>query len=198
MVSIEYALRDERINILAMTGQVPGVQQLILCKKQALPTDGVGPFILDAKKSKSPYRLSTIGSAREAETSTLEPELKYLAFIDCQIQLAPSVKCMEWLCQSHFALWHPDGTLNYFAGNANGYLVVFRVLELIEAIPDQLLERGRSGRNPYFRLEQPVVIGSAKAIIARKEFDDLKTDLITGLRETGSLISVQETEARQK
>lgn len=180
-----------------MAGQVPGIQQLILCKKQALPADSVGPFILDAKRSKSPYRLSSLGNAREAETSALEPELKYLAFIDCQIKIAPSVKCLEWLCQRHFAIWHPDGPLNYFAGNADGFLVVFRVLELNEAISDQLLERGRSGRNPYFRLEQPVVIGSAKAVIAREEFDDLKLDLITGLRETGSLISVKEIEASQ-
>lgn len=84
MKEINYALRDEKLNIFAMTyGLVSNSssKQIIICKKSRFADDNLGPYLLDPKTSKVTYTASIIGTQYEQQISEIQYQFRYIAFI---------------------------------------------------------------------------------------------------------------------
>lgn len=179
---IEFAFRDETNNILAMTyGQIPTIQtkQVIICKKNKFPSNRLGPFLLDPKKSQAIYTASVIGNQYEKTMESKPFENKYIAFIDEQIEIKPKLELFIALKEMGlFSLWEPEAPYNYFKGQDIGYLIVFRVCELEQPVDEVLLEKGRSGRNYYYRLSKKVAYDKAVPVIEDEVFEALKKQII--------------------
>ena len=89
-MNIEFALRDEKINILAMTyGNVNSKMshQIMLCKKEPFKKNRMGPFILDIKKSSTNFQLSNVGCNYLKEIENKEYMHRFIAVVDEQIKL---------------------------------------------------------------------------------------------------------------
>lgn len=89
-MELHFALRDEVVNINSMTkGGLPNrySHQFLICKKQPNINTEI-PFLLDAKKTKSPrFKLSELGERYHEKVSGEKFPLKYVGFIVLQISL---------------------------------------------------------------------------------------------------------------
>lgn len=193
LVQIKYTLRDERINILAMTdGKVPAKHshQVILCKKSPIP-DKRKIFLLDAKKSEAQYKLSDAGNEYLSTISTREYRLNYVSYIDSQIKVPVSRELFEILKdEGYFSIWEPDAPVNYFADLKEGYLVLFRVYRIRDAVDEELLEDGRKGRNYYFKNSEIVYTKIINPVINDNDFDNMKNGLIELLKSRKWLLDI--------
>ena len=192
MIELKYALRDERINIFAMTiGKLNGSysHQIILCKKTPFTKNYSGPFLLIPKSSPSQYHPSKIGADYLNSISKIEFPRKYVAYVDCYIKVNISYDIFDILCSSgFFDIWLPSEPFNYFQGMLEGYLPIFRVYEISNEIDNSLLSRGLSGRNFYFKLEEPVNIELTRPVINDELFQEMKSEIINLLKSHNSLV----------
>lgn len=93
-MKIEYALRDEKINVYSMT--LGGLKskfshQFLLCKKNIFKDNRIGSFLLDAKRSKAIYKLSETGNEYLKTISNIEYRLNYIAYIDIQLKIEDNI-----------------------------------------------------------------------------------------------------------
>lgn len=190
LLTVDFALRDEQVNVAALTGQISGITQILLCKKKLLSNTRLGPFLLDQKRSKPTFPLSASGLKCQDLADNHQVELSYVAYVDMQIRIETSRECFEWLCPKFFSVWAPEAPHSYFQGKKDGYLVLFRVYSLTKPIESHLLEKGRAGRNFYFGLSEPGMAKLDSPIIPNAVFAHIKQDLISGLDEHGFLLSV--------
>lgn len=157
MEDIRFALRDEIVNIFAMTyGDIPGAysHQIMLCKKSKMPENRRGPFLLDSKRSASAHKLSEAGYDYYDRIKNFKYNLKYIAYIESEIKVKISLDLFEEITSAgFFPIWSPEAPYKYFNGQDEGYIVLFRVFEINTDIDENFLMKGRSGRNFYFNLE---------------------------------------------
>ncbi|MDO9536148.1 MAG: hypothetical protein Q7J85_12675 [Bacillota bacterium] len=155
-MEVTFTLRDEKVNIYALTQGYGDYHQIFLCKKSVLPDDRIGPFVLDIKSSNPQYELSNKGECLLAFISSKQYSFNYAAYIDCYIEFKVSDNVFKELCtKGYFDIWEPGAPMKYFEGRSTGYLMVLRVYKLRQSVPEILQERGRKGRNFYYRLTQP-------------------------------------------
>ena len=182
-MSIEFALRDEKINIFAMTyGNINSKMpyQIMLCKKEPFKKNRMGPFILDTKKSSTNFQLSSIGSSylKDIENKNYMP--KFIAFVDEQIKININKDLFDKICKNgFFQIWNPEGPMKYFEGKQEGYIILFRVYELENPIDENLLEKGRKGRNYYYGLSKDVVYKIKKPVLEDDKYLSIKQQLIS-------------------
>lgn len=179
---IKYALRDEILNIFAMTyGDIPTVnnKQIMICKKKKFAADRLGPFLLDPKISKPVYIKLKIGMQYEVQIQSKKFELKYIAFIEDQIEIRPSLTLFQELkLKGIFSLWEPEAPFKYFEGHERGYLILFRVYELGKEVNESFLEKGRSGRNYYYGLAEEVNYETATPVMDDITYNKIKSQIV--------------------
>lgn len=135
-MSIEFALRDEKVNVFAMTyGNVSSKMshQFILCKKKPFSKDRKGPFLLDSKKSSNTFKLSNIGEEYLKEIKDKELDLKYIAYVEDQIEinLKEDIDIIDRICEEgYFQVWNPGAPKQYFKGLDIGYLIFLGCMKL--------------------------------------------------------------------
>jgi len=160
-------------------------------QKSELP-DSLDPFILDIKSSNPQYKLSSKGNDLLSLISSKEYSFNYLAFIDSYIQFKVTETTFEKLCNNgYFDIWEPGAPLKYFEGKDIGYLMLLRVYKLKESIPNNLLDKGRRGRNFYFKLTKPFIAEPEKAVLDDQIFDNHKIGLIETLKELGCFVNIK-------
>lgn len=181
-MSIEFALRDEKINIFAMTyGKINSKMpyQIMLCKKEPFNENRMGPFILDTKKSSTNFQLSSIGCSYLNDIENKEYMLKFIAFVDEQIKININKDLFNKICKNgFFQIWNPEGPMKYFQGKQEGYIILFRVYELEKPIDENLIEKGRLGRHYYYRLTDKVSYKIKRAVLEDDEYLFIKQELI--------------------
>lgn len=180
-MKIEFALRDEIVNIFAMTygeinSKVP--YQIMLCKKKEFNVNRRGPFLLDTKKSSSNFKLSSIGTSYLKNIENMKYDLKFIAFVDEQIKIKINENLIDNICQNFFPLWDSKEPLKYFEGNLEGYIILFRVYEIEESISEELLDKGRKGRNYYYGLKEKINCTIKKPVLQDDEYLKIKQGLI--------------------
>lgn len=189
-MSIEFALRDERVNVFAMTyGNIKSkmLYQFILCKKKPFKQNRKGPYLLDSKKSINTFKLSSIGNEYLKYIENKEFKLKYIAYVEDQIEinLKDDINVIDRICKKgYFQVWNPDAPKQYFKSLDKGYIILFRVYEINEEINSELLEKGRSGRNFYYNLESKVDFKIKRPVLDDKEYYMLKNNLINIINNT--------------
>lgn len=194
LMQIKYALRDEKVNIFAMTEG--GIQseypfQIILCKRSPIPGRR-NRFLLDAKKSDSQFELSDTGRDYNNKISAMEYEHNFAAVIDCQLKIKVEKELFEKICtDGFFSIWKPEAPVKYFEGLEEGYLVLFRVYRLRGRVDESLLKKGRKGRNYYFRTDKIINTKLLNPVIDDNTFNDMKLNLINLLKENGWLIDIE-------
>jgi superfamily II DNA or RNA helicase len=176
-IEIKYALRDEIVNIFAMThGGLAGnfSHQIMICKKKPFP-ENRKVFVLDCKKSKSIYGLSQMGKDYYEVIKDEDFGLDYVAIIDDQIKIKPSLELFERLREEGlFGVWEAEAPFKYFKGEEEGYLILFRVYKLRESVPVELLEKGRLGRNYFFGLSEGAHVMKGESVLNDGEFKEIK------------------------
>lgn len=185
-MEIEFAFRDEMVNIFAMTHGKFGADnniQILICKKKPLPDNRLGPFLLDCKKSLPVYKLSDTGIDYQTRIYSRKLDLRYIAYVDCQIEVKIEYKLFEMLSNhKYFSIWDPSAPMKYFEGFIKGYLVLLRVYEIIDIISDNYLDKGRKGRNFYYKLNEPYLTEISKPVIDDVCFESLKRNLFILLK----------------
>ncbi len=192
-ISIDFALRDEKVNIFAMTEGIDSFiykKQIVLCKKSQL--NRIGPFLLDPKKSKPEFKLSKIGNEYQKRIWGRSMPLKYIGFINCYLKIQISYNLFEELRKNgFFSIWHPSAPVKYFENYQEGYLVLFQVFEIEEnRIKESILENGRKGRNYYYKLQHSINVRIVKEVIDTPLFNAIKLKLINLLRSRGWLLEI--------
>lgn len=183
-MSIEFALRDEIVNVFAMThGHINSKMQyqFILCKKKPFSKDRMGPYLLDSKKSRNTFKLSSIGEEYLKSVKDKELKLNYIAYVEDQIEinLKDNINIIDKICEEgYFQVWNPEAPKRYFKGLDKGYIILFRVYEIDQEINQDLLKKGRSGRNFYYTLESKVDFKIKRPVLDDKEYFILKNNLI--------------------
>lgn len=191
--TIKFALRDEYVNIMAMTrGGVEAKYnyQILLCKKSPISNEN-GLFLLDAKKSASTYDLSATGKKYYSALTEKESDHihEYAARIDSQLKIKINPELFNQLYKKgFFSIWTPEAPLKYFEKCETGYLVIFKVFKLKQPVSENLLEKGRKGRNFLFRLRDEVAVEIAKPVIRVEDFDNMKKNIISILEENNWLV----------
>lgn len=189
MIEIKYALRDERVNIIALTyGRLPGNNeyQIMLCKKLIIPKENYGPFLLIPKLSQPQYLLSTIGNEYLRVVQNHDYKNKYIAYIDAYIKISINIDIFNALYSNgFFSIWDPGSPVKYFDGNKEGYLVLFRVYEAKDIIPNYLFAEGARGRNFYFKLKEPIYSEVIKPVLDDEIYQNMKIELLRILEKTG-------------
>ncbi|WP_461205124.1 DEAD/DEAH box helicase family protein [Clostridium sp. DL1XJH146] len=180
-IKIDFALRDEQVNIFAMTkGGLKGKysHQIMLCKKSKIPANRK-IFLLDSKKSKSIFGLSEGGKEYSKLIQDEELELQYVAIIDKQIKIKPSIELFTKICdRGLFSVWDPKAPMEYFKDKEEGYLVLFRVGRISEEVSEELLHKGRNGRNFFFGLSEKVVSEVEEWCIGDREFEGMEEEIV--------------------
>jgi superfamily II DNA or RNA helicase/HKD family nuclease len=182
--TIKFALRDEHVNIMAMTRggvEVKYNYQILLCKKSPITNEN-GLFLLDAKKSASTYDLSATGKKYYSALTEKESDYihEYAARIDSQLKIKIDPELFNQLYKKgFFSIWTPEAPLKYFEERETGYLVIFKVFKLKQPVSEKLLEKGRKGRNFIFRLRDEIAVEIIKPVIRVQDFDKMKKELIS-------------------
>ncbi|OQA48658.1 MAG: hypothetical protein BWY46_01262 [Firmicutes bacterium ADurb.Bin300] len=153
-VEIGYVLRDEAVNVYMMTEGIdrfPENPQVFLCKRSEVTFKQQERwYLLDQKVTHPTYELSQFGEAITNEN--INVSLKYAMQIESQLKISVDRKIFEVLNPLYFPVWTPNAPVAYFDDRVDGYLWLCRVYEISAVIDEQLLEKGRKGRNSTFRL----------------------------------------------
>lgn len=190
-LNINFALRDEKVNIHSLTEGFNDYHQIFLCKKSTLPEDRIGPFVLDVKASDPKYPLSDKGKTMQKWLSTRSHRHNHIAYIDSYIKFAVTKDVFVRLCSGGwFDIWEPQAPFQYFEGRDIGYLMVLRVYKIKEAVPECLLDRGKKGRHFYFQLSEQYMVTPENAVLSNDRFYNLKIGLITELQQANCFIGV--------
>lgn len=193
-IEIKYALRDEKINIFAMTeGNLPSrySNQILICKKQSIP-ENRRIFLLDAKRTTTIYMLSKFGEKYMDSIKNIDYNHNYVAIVDSQIKIKVSREIFEALnLEGFFSIWEPDSPVKYFENQSEGYIVLFRVYKIKDNIDEEILENGRHGRNYYFRLSEIITTGLENPVIDNNTFIKMKEEIISILKSRNSLINIE-------
>ena len=192
---LHFALRDEIVNFHAMAqGGLPNeyFHQILICKKTPLKNKEGIPFLLDQKQTKSSrFNLSKIGEWYYEKVRSEILPLKYVAFIDLQIEIKVSYETFKELSENNFfSVWSPTAPLRYFNNHKTGYLVVFRVYEIKTPIKGHLLEKGRAGKNFLYGLTEDQPYELLDPVIDNATFDNMKHRLLHLLRTKGVYVGL--------
>ncbi|WP_455542048.1 DEAD/DEAH box helicase family protein [Intestinibacter sp.] len=188
-VKLGFALRDEKVNFFSMVEGADYLKhkyEIMLCKKQKLPER---PYLLDVKKSNSTFALSESGRTYQNEVKNKKFPLKYVAFIDSYIKVKVNENLFKNLYDNGlFATWFPAGPMKYFKGSKEGYITLFRVYELKSEVDESLLERGRSGRNAFFKIDKELELNIDKPILKDESFEIIKSDILDVIKESNCFV----------
>lgn len=192
---LHFALRDEIVNFHAMAkGGLPGnySHQIFICKKKPLKNKEGVPFLLDQKQTKSTrFNLSKVGEWYHEKVRGEILPLKYVAFIDLQIEINVNFETFEALSENgFFSVWTPTAPLDYFEKHQTGYLVVFRVYEIEREIKESFLFKGRAGKNYLYGLTEDQPYTVCEPVIDNQKFDQMKQDLLSLLKSRGSFVDL--------
>jgi 5-methylcytosine-specific restriction endonuclease McrA len=146
---------------------------------------------LDIKSSNPQYELSSKGEQLLQAISSTQNGFNYAAFIDSYIEFKVSDIVFKELCTNgYFDIWDPGAPMKYFEGKSTGYLMVLRVYKLYDSVPEELLERGRSGRHFYYRLTEAFMSDIERPVLTDQEFEMHVNGLINVLKVFDSFVSV--------
>jgi len=198
MVQIKDALRDEKINIFAMTygGNFPLYShQIFLCKTKKYSKNRFGPFVLLLNKT-SRYTPSEIGEEYKKTISEINYEHKYIAYVDSYIKIVTSESRLfgEITEKGFFPIWDSTSPESYFYRKKEGYLVVFRVFKIDKEISyDIIAERGIHSGYTNWALKSSVNREIIAPVLTEELFQEYKNNLISTLEKGGWLIDKEET-----
>lgn len=192
-MQVEMAWRDERVNVFALSGVTAGLElepQLFVCKKR--PVADHGPFALDPARGRARYQLSPLGALLQERVTHMDYPLRYVAEVDEYLRIPVTYAVFSGLCaEGWFALWNPSAPLAYFEGRQEGYLALMRISIMDSAVPEQLLQRGRSGSNFVYYLDQPMVANRLRPLLRPQAYARRTTELRAYLDEHGWLLGEQ-------
>lgn len=195
MSELHFAFRDEIVNVNALAkGGLPNEYsyQIFFCKKTPLKNKEGVPLLLDAKKSNSTkYDLSDVGRWYYDKVRREEFPLRYVAFVDCQIEIDISLQTFIDLTEKKFfSIWSPRSPVDYFGSAKKGFLPVFRVYKLEKEIDETLLMKGRKCRNYLYGLTEDQDLDLAEPVMDDESFDRMKHDLLSLLKSNNSYIGL--------
>ncbi|WP_029918460.1 hypothetical protein [Pelobacter seleniigenes] len=189
-----WVLRDEIVNIHAMAkGGLPQnhSHQIFVCKKKPFKKKKGAPFLLDKKETPPKYNLSKLGMWYEDKIKAEDFSLNYVGFIDFQIEISVNFETFKELTEKNFfSIWTPTSPLDYFEKNKTGYLVVFKVFKTKTKINERLLEKGRKGRNSFFRLTEYPIYDLCEPVIETEKYESMKSELLSILKANNSFVSI--------
>jgi hypothetical protein len=190
-IEIGYVLRDEAVNIYMMTEGIKRFSeypQVFLCKRsEATITQMERWYLLDQKVSPPTYELSPFGE--KIADDNINVGLTYAMKIESQLKIRVDRKVFEILNSLYFPVWSPDAPMTYFEGRTEGYLNLCRVFEISADIDEQLLVKGRKGRNSIFRLFMPngkpaaIQANIVQPILTDNEYQVIKKDIFTRIKD---------------
>lgn len=193
-MQIEMAWRDERINVLALSGFLGGLHvepQLFVCKKN--PIIHRGPFLLDPRRGRSRFRLSALGILAQERTADASYPLSYVARVTSYLRIPVRYDVFAGLCsEGWFSLWDPSAGLSYFDGLTEGYLALMDVSRIDGEVPGMILEHGRTGANFVYYLEPAFSARHMHPIQKKDLYEQRITDLRSYLAEHGWLLGESE------
>lgn len=191
---IEMAWRDERINVLALSGFLSGLHvepQLFVCKKN--PIIHRGPFLLDPRRGRSRFRLSALGILAQERTADISYPLSYVAEVTSYLRIPVRYDVFAGLCsEGWFSLWDPSVGLSYFDDLVEGYLAVMDVSRFDGEVSEMTLEHGRAGANFVYYLESAFSVRHMRPIQKKDLYEQRVTDLRAYLAEHGWLLGESE------
>lgn len=197
-VEVKYALRDEIANVYAMAHGGLSAKyhyQILLCKKEPFREDKNDAYLLDAKVSQPAYELSVEGNRYITSINEKPFNLEYIAYKDSFIKIPIYQELFTTLQkEGFFPLWHPDSPMKYFAECHEGYLTLFRVYKITQTVNEALLKKGRSGRNFYFGLSEPITVEVIEPVINEDDFQAMKQELIGLLKQNNWMIDVKHSD----
>lgn len=181
-MKVEFALRDEKLNIFAMAHgniNLNTPYQIMICKRNKFKENRKGPFLLDSKISKSDFLPSKTGRLYLDKIKSQRFDLKYIAIIDEQLEIDINQNIFNKLCTNgYFQIWNPESPIKYFKGKEKGYIILLRVYEIDTIVDERLLERGRSGRNYYYGLTDSVECKIKRPVLSDDEYSKVKNSII--------------------
>lgn len=123
--------------------------------------------------------MSIYGERYNDHIGDLNYSLEYVAYIDSYIKFKVTKEILESLCsKGFFNIWDPIAPFNYFEGSEFGYLLLLRVYKIKELIPDYLLDKGRSGRNFYYKLTESFIANIDEPVLNDEMFEMIRLELI--------------------
>jgi predicted restriction endonuclease len=196
MIKLEFALRDEKINVFAMTHGGLNNQnsyQIFICKKEPI-TDR--PYLLVCNK-KTKYKLSKEGSFYLNKIKRVEFNHNYIAVIDCQIKIRITSKVFQELAKNNlFSVWEPSEPIKYFENMYQGYLVIFRVYKIDTSF--ELDDKTRM--NPIFNIANNLKINLLRdkldsislqiPVLSDQQFIKIKSSLLEVLNANESILEI--------
>ena len=84
--------------------------------------------------------------------------------------------------------------MKYFRGCEEGYITLFRIYELRSEVDERLLERGRRGRNSFFRLSEDIDLDIVEPVLSDDEFNNIKSTILEIINNCDMLINFEEEE----
>ncbi|CEO35428.1 Uncharacterised protein [[Clostridium] sordellii] len=79
-----------------------------------------------------------------------EKQYIFIAFVEDKIKININE-------EGFLQIWNLEGSVKYFPGYSEGYIILFRVYEIEEEIDESLPNKGRSGRNYYYALTEKYI-----------------------------------------
>lgn len=180
-IEIKYALRDERVNIFAMTqGGLPGryTNQIFICKKEPI-SENRKIFLLDPKKTTTNYSLSEVGKRYAKRIESMEYDYSYVGIVESQIKIRVSEEVFKTLYEKDlFPLWEPEALYKSFDGKDEGYLVLFRVYKIEGTVDEEVLGKGRIGEECFCGVNGVTERRLVRPVVSDGVFEGMKEKII--------------------
>lgn len=176
----------------------PDNAQIFLCKKESVSENvKQDSVLLDSKKTDANYKLSVFGLViKDKINSTVG---LYSAEIDTEIKININSDTLKELTRKHFRVWDESAPLKYFDGSSSGYIIIFRVYRLNKKVDEDLLRKGRTGRNSFFRLYDDVLndftqipVSYYSPVLEDAEFYKMKDSIIDILKKKDTILELKD------
>lgn len=198
MVTINYAFRDDPLNVYMLTEGVCDSKkytQFMAFRKREVAVNLLTEcFVLD---SKAPG----YGTLTPVGCDVLEKKWQntygYCAYIESQIEFVIRRSTLEHILPTFYPLWTTDVLLSFFGDQPSGFITILRVYKLSTGIEEALFAKGRQGSSQTIQLyhgQNPtsVNVDVLDPVIPDGRFQYLKEELIYSLKKDNALIAVYE------
>lgn len=202
MVTINYAFRDDPLNVYMLTegtSDSSKYTQFLAFRKREVAVNLLPQcFVLD---SKAPGYGTLTPIGRDVLAKKWRNEYNYCAYIEAQIEFVIRRSTLERILPIFYPLWTPDVILSFFSDQPSGFITILRVYKLSTGIDEALLSKGRLGSSQTIQLYRGQNVTSVDVdvldpVIPDGRFQYLKEELIYSLKKENALISVYENNDR--
>ncbi|HEY5560197.1 MAG TPA: hypothetical protein VIK72_00315 [Clostridiaceae bacterium] len=97
-------------------------------------------------------KLSVSEIGKFVQENIYDVGLNYIAYLESQMKIRSSLQLFEKISTKSFAMWNPSATMELFKGREEGYIQIYRVYELEDAVPYFTVSNGSKGKNSLFKI----------------------------------------------